>query len=103
MGTYPTTMAGSAISMLSSRALSSSTYYFMSEIHRQLMDKNPGLVFQSGAWEKETNTYGSIWTSQDNSAPVKPNFCYKEKQVEVSFPNGKTVTAIAWNTDLCQL
>ena len=67
------------------------------------MDKNPGLVFQSGAWEKETNTYGSIWTSQDNYAPVKPNFCYKEKQVEVSFPNGKTVTATTWNTDVCHL
>ena len=68
-----------------------------------MVDKNPGLVFKSGAWEKETNTYGAVWTTKENCVPLKPSFCYKEKLVEVKFPDGKTVMASTWATDICHL
>ena len=97
---YPPTLLESR-SMASFRKLSNQTYYFMSAIHRQLLDKNPGLMFQTGALEKQTNTFGAIWTSP-NDFLVKP-LCYKERQVEVKFPSGETVTAITWVTDLCNV
>ena len=88
--------------MASFRNLSKPTYYFLSAIHKQMVDKNPGLVFQTGALEKQSNSFGAIWTSPDDFYLVKP-LCYKERRVEVKIPSGETITAITWDTDLCNV
>ena len=103
-------MSKPASTLMNSRTLNTfvrqntpaSNYYFTTENHSQILDKNPALRFKSGGWQEDNKTWGLLWTLQGSTKPMpKLDISVKQKLVRVTTKSGEKVMAVTYNTESC--